>query len=90
MKRTYLLLFVVAVILASCSGSSDDIVETPEVPDPSGPVSFGNSFNIINDTFEGTPIIVAGNKDAQIMVSFERTLSNGSGMLMELLFLAPT
>ncbi|MFK7925860.1 MAG: DUF3179 domain-containing (seleno)protein, partial [Bacteroidia bacterium] len=65
----FLLLAIASLTFTAC--------EPPEVIPPP-PLNMNGSISVIEDEFMGTPIILAGSEGRNVVVAFERTLSDGT------------
>lgn len=72
MKYQFLLYSLLFFILLSCKKDDPVLNANPVIN------SFSQSVKIIQDTFEDTPIVIAGSSGKNFIVSFRRTLSDGT------------
>jgi len=75
------LFFILVNVFVACNSSADSDITPPnntDIPtDPTTPPNTADASSVINDTFLGEPIVVYGDPEKQIIVSFSRRLSNG-------------
>ena len=52
-----------------------------QIPEPIGK-TFGSGLTVINDSFNGTEVVVVGNEGLQLLVAFSRKLEDGTVLEM--------
>ncbi|MEM8524090.1 MAG: DUF3179 domain-containing (seleno)protein [Bacteroidota bacterium] len=80
LRTSPFLLLIFLSIICLFSACKEDI--TPSVPSPKSP-NLKASINIIQDTFQGIPIVLVGSESYNFIVSFESEL-NGESLFFQL------
>lgn len=71
MKLQPIVLLCVLIVLGACNNSGG---EDNPLPTPATPTTINSKITVIQDEFQGQPLVIAGSASNNLIVSFKRTL----------------